>query len=107
MALQPTFEAVKEGDQIPTVTLNCDSQRLVLWAACISALIVGTALLNLGADLAVLQDALRAVLHSRLDEVIDGGLTVVSEDVPSGREDRGAWFTVLHDSRVDETSCIV
>src|SRR5258708_2293496 len=44
--------------------------RLVLWAACISALIVGTALLNLGADLAVLQDALRAVLHSRLDEVI-------------------------------------
>src|SRR2546427_9995916 len=30
---QPTFEAVKEGDQIPTVTLNCDSQRLVLWAA--------------------------------------------------------------------------
>src|SRR5438046_7979368 len=33
MAPQPTFEAVKEGDQIPTVTLNCDSQRLVLWAA--------------------------------------------------------------------------
>ena len=30
---QPTFEAVKEGEQIPTVTLNCDSQRLVLWAA--------------------------------------------------------------------------
>src|SRR5438309_7813468 len=33
MAPQPTFEAVKEGDQLPTVTLNCDSQRLVLWAA--------------------------------------------------------------------------
>jgi len=33
MAAQPTFNETKEGDQIPTVTLNCDSQRLVLWAA--------------------------------------------------------------------------
>jgi hypothetical protein len=44
--------------------------RLVLWAACINALIVGTTLLSLGTDLASLQNALRAVLDSRLDEVI-------------------------------------
>jgi hypothetical protein len=30
---QPTFTAVKEGDEITPVTLPCDSQRLVLWAA--------------------------------------------------------------------------
>jgi hypothetical protein len=44
--------------------------RLVLWAACINALIVGTTLLNLGTDLAGLQSDLRAVLDSRLDEII-------------------------------------
>jgi hypothetical protein len=44
--------------------------RLVLWAACINALIVGTTLLGLGTDLAGLQSALRAVLDNGLDEVI-------------------------------------
>jgi hypothetical protein len=44
--------------------------RLILWAACINALIVGTTLLSLGTDLAGLQSALRAVLDNRLDEVI-------------------------------------
>jgi hypothetical protein len=44
--------------------------RLVLWAACISALIVGTTLLSLGTNLAGLQSALHAVLDSRLDEVV-------------------------------------
>jgi hypothetical protein len=44
--------------------------RLVLWAACINAFIVGTTLLNLGTDLAGLQSDLRAVLDSRLDEII-------------------------------------
>jgi hypothetical protein len=43
--------------------------RLVLWAACINALIVGTTLLSFGTDLASLQSALRAVLDSRLDDV--------------------------------------
>src|SRR5260370_1122249 len=43
--------------------------RLVLWSACINALIVGTTLLSFGTDLASLQSALRAVLHSRLDDV--------------------------------------
>lgn len=31
--IQPTFADVKEGDEIPSATLACDSQRLVLWAA--------------------------------------------------------------------------
>src|SRR5258708_16885414 len=44
--------------------------RLVLWAACINALIVGATLLSLGTDLAGLQGAVRAVLDSRLEEVI-------------------------------------
>ncbi len=30
---QVYFEDVKEGQQIPPVSQNCDSQRLVLWAA--------------------------------------------------------------------------
>jgi len=30
---QVYFEDVKEGQEIPAVTQNCDSQRLVLWAA--------------------------------------------------------------------------
>ena len=30
---QVYFEDVKEGQEIPKVVLNCDSQRLVLWAA--------------------------------------------------------------------------
>jgi hypothetical protein len=44
--------------------------RLVLWAACINALIVGTTLLSFGTDLASLQSALRAVLDNRLDDVV-------------------------------------
>jgi hypothetical protein len=44
--------------------------RLVLWAACINALIVGaTLLLSFGTDVASLQSALRATLDSGLDEV--------------------------------------
>ena len=30
---QPTFDQIKEGDEITPLTQNCDSQRLVLWAA--------------------------------------------------------------------------
>ncbi len=30
---QPYFEEVKEGDAVTTMVQNCDSQRLVLWAA--------------------------------------------------------------------------
>jgi len=30
---QPTFEDITEGAEIPTLTQNCDSHRLVLWAA--------------------------------------------------------------------------
>jgi hypothetical protein len=48
--------------------------RLVLWAACINALIVGATLLSLGADLASLQSAFHAALDSRLDEVVAGQL---------------------------------
>jgi hypothetical protein len=48
--------------------------RLVLWAACINALIVGATLLSLGADLASLQSAFHAALDSRLDEVVGGQL---------------------------------
>jgi hypothetical protein len=44
--------------------------RLVLWAACINALIVGTTLLSLGTDLASLQSAMRATLDTRLDEIV-------------------------------------
>ena len=44
--------------------------RLVLWAACINALIVGTTLLTFGTDLATLQSALRAFLDSGLDDVV-------------------------------------
>jgi hypothetical protein len=44
--------------------------RLVLWAACINAFIVGTTLLGFGTDLASLQGALRAVLDSRLDDMV-------------------------------------
>jgi hypothetical protein len=44
--------------------------RLVLWAACINALIVGAALLSSGTDLASLRSAMHAVLDSRLDDVI-------------------------------------
>src|SRR5260370_35813556 len=44
--------------------------RLVLWAACINALIVGATLLSFGTDLASLQSALRAVLDSGLDDVV-------------------------------------
>jgi hypothetical protein len=44
--------------------------RLVLWAACINGLIVGATLLAFGTDLASLQSALRAVLDSRLDDVV-------------------------------------
>jgi hypothetical protein len=44
--------------------------RLVLWAACINALIVGAALLSFGSDLASLQGGLHAMLDSRLDEVV-------------------------------------
>ena len=46
--------------------------RLVLWAACINALIVGATLLSLGADLAGLQSAFHAALDGRLDEVVGG-----------------------------------
>jgi Predicted membrane protein (DUF2232) len=44
--------------------------RLVLWAAGINALLVGTTLLSFGTDLASLQSALRAALGSGLDEVV-------------------------------------
>jgi hypothetical protein len=44
--------------------------RLVLWAACIYAFMVGTLLLSFGTNLASLQSALHAVLDSRLDEVV-------------------------------------
>jgi Predicted membrane protein (DUF2232) len=44
--------------------------RLVLWAACINAIMVGAALLSLGTDLPGLQNALRTVLDNRLDEVV-------------------------------------
>jgi hypothetical protein len=44
--------------------------RLVLWAACINALIVGATLLSLGTDLASLQSAFHAALDSRLHEVV-------------------------------------
>jgi Predicted membrane protein (DUF2232) len=44
--------------------------RLVLWAACINALIVGATLLSLGTDLKSLQSAFHAALDSRLDEVV-------------------------------------
>jgi Predicted membrane protein (DUF2232) len=44
--------------------------RLVLWAACINALLVGTTLMSFGTDLASLQNALRTVLDGRLDEVV-------------------------------------
>jgi hypothetical protein len=40
--------------------------RLVLWAACISALIVGATMLSLGPDLASLQDVLRSALKVAL-----------------------------------------
>jgi len=30
---QVHYEDTKEGDEIPTLTVNCDSQRLVMWAA--------------------------------------------------------------------------
>ena len=33
MADQPYWDDVKEGDTIPELVKNCDSQRLVLWAA--------------------------------------------------------------------------
>ena len=33
MAEQVYFEDVQEGQEIPTLTLHCDSQRLVMWAA--------------------------------------------------------------------------
>ena len=33
MADQPYWDDVKEGDAIPELVKNCDSQRLVLWAA--------------------------------------------------------------------------
>src|SRR6202140_3596099 len=44
--------------------------RLVLWAACINAFIVGATLMSFGTDLASLQSAFRAVLDSRLDDVV-------------------------------------
>ena len=44
--------------------------RLVLWAACINAIIVGATLLSMGTDLATLQAALRTVLDSRLNEIV-------------------------------------
>ncbi len=33
MADQLYFEDIREGQEIPTLTQNCDSQRLVMWAA--------------------------------------------------------------------------
>ena len=33
MPNQPYWDDVKEGDSIPELVKNCDSQRLVLWAA--------------------------------------------------------------------------
>lgn len=33
MASQIYFEDVSEGQEVPTLTQHCDSQRLVLWAA--------------------------------------------------------------------------
>ena len=30
---QLVFDQIKEGDEVTTLTQNCDSQRLVLWAA--------------------------------------------------------------------------
>jgi hypothetical protein len=44
--------------------------RLVLWAAGISAVLVGASLLALGTDLATLQNTMRPLLDSRLDDVI-------------------------------------
>jgi hypothetical protein len=44
--------------------------RLVLWAACMNAVIVGATLLSLGTDLASLQSALHAVLDSPLREAL-------------------------------------
>src|ERR1700686_93571 len=44
--------------------------RLVLWAACINAFIVGATLLSFGTDLASLQKALRAVLDSGLEDAV-------------------------------------
>jgi hypothetical protein len=44
--------------------------RLVLWAACINAVLVGATLLSLGTDVAGLQAALRTVLDSRLDDIL-------------------------------------
>ena len=44
--------------------------RLVLWAAGISAVLVGATLLALGTDLTTLQNTLRPLLDTRLDDVI-------------------------------------
>ncbi len=44
--------------------------RLLLWAAGISALVVGMTLMSFGTDLSSLQAALRAMLDSRLEEAV-------------------------------------
>jgi hypothetical protein len=44
--------------------------RLVLWAACINALIVGATLMSFGTDLAGLQTAFRAALDVRLEDAL-------------------------------------
>ena len=44
--------------------------RLVLWAACINALIVGATLMSFGTDLAGLQTALRAAFDVRLEDAL-------------------------------------
>jgi hypothetical protein len=48
--------------------------RLVLWAACINALVVGVTLWSLGPDLASVQDAMRAFFASGLEEIVGGQL---------------------------------
>jgi hypothetical protein len=44
--------------------------RLVLWAAGLSAILVGATLLSLASDLAGLQNALRSLLDSHLDDLV-------------------------------------
>jgi hypothetical protein len=48
--------------------------RLLLWAAGISALVVGMTLMSFGADLSSLQAALRTMLDSRLEDAVGGQL---------------------------------
>jgi hypothetical protein len=44
--------------------------RLVLWAACINAFVIGVMLWSVGSDLASLQAAVRALFESSLEEVV-------------------------------------